>query len=715
MPVVDPPTTTTSNIIDSSSLTTTTTTPTNHESHQYPTTTTTTATTIGVEVDPSIRQLAQKLQQRRSFKSSHSHHHSTTTTSSSNTTLFDPIVAPGFGTRRDCARLARELSSSSSSIDVDTVQYLMERRGRGVVPQAAEKKTAVWDDFMKEAGMTTTSSSNDAVVTGKRGRGGSTTTTSTTTNANGTTASSSQQQRTYDLEAWQLPSVPTKSTKKTKLDTTTTTAGGGGLLLQTGTMDVSLIARKNDRRKLDWTDPYTLSVPTILPMLPKMATVVTAGHACHMLALSTTGSVYGWGRNEQCQLGAQFGKNVYQPTLLLEEQQHNDDDDENVIVQAAVGKAHTILLTARGQLMACGSNKSGQCAISGNTDVVGQFRPCVVVSGAASPTMRAVACGEDFSIALDTDGYMYSAGSSEYGQLGNGETGQYFVAANKLAFANAQSFTKRTTFCHAPNEKIYGSSDTNTKVVPLTEDIRIQQVVCGKHHSIALEANTMPNTTTTEHQQPRVFTWGCGDYGVLGHGIQADEYYPRNVGALANLRYTTTLTSASEIRISAGQHCSLLQTSNGHVYYWGKHRSVGEATMRPSLIDALANNGHVVTQIGAGGQTVVCATQHGQTVAWGQGMYGELGFGMDKKSSSKPSFVEGLEGCHILSLACGYGTTLFVVRDDETDQKVTAPLPRLDASVLEALAAEAADMAADDDEEETDQAKPKGRKGKPKK
>jgi alpha-tubulin suppressor-like RCC1 family protein len=363
-------------------------------------------------------------------------------------------------------------------------------------------------------------------------------------------------------------------------------------------------------------------------------------------------------------------------------------------------------------------------------EIVSNFRRCIFSGTSSPPVIAMVACGEDFSIALDTDGYMYSTGSSEYGQLGNGATGEYFIAANKLGFANAQSFQRRTTFCHAPNEKIYGNSDTNTKVIPIAnEDIRIQQVVCGKHHCIALEANTIVSDDTTtsnpshEPPQPRIFTWGCGDYGVLGHGIQADEYYPRHVGAFNHLRYRTTVTSVSEIRIAAGQHCSILQTSNGHVYYWGKHRTVGEATMRPTLVDALANNGHIVSHIGAGGQTVVCCTQHGQTVGWGQGMYGELGFGSEKKSSSKPSFVPGLDGCHITSLACGYGTTLFVVRDSCTkDQTLIEALPKLDAEVLHELAEmypsagtmEEEDY--DDDNNKEDGTKStKGRKGKAKK
>ena len=721
-----------SHIISSSNTgttsTTTTTAPTTAATKETVVNTSSSSTTPP-KIDPSVQQLQQRIAQRRE----------TTTRrrrSSSTHSQQDPIIAPGFGTRRDLVRLARELSlatSTTSTFTVETIQYLMERRGRGIPKKTdgssshndatttAATSTA-WDDFMKEAGISgsttaleDTTTTAVGVVTGKRGRSSMSATTgatTTTSSSSTTTTSSSQQQRIYDLESLQLPSLPkTKgsSNKKSKVDVNAIDDdSNGGLLLQTGTMDATLIGRKNDTKKVDWEAPYTLSVPTILPLLPKVriTKVIAAGHACHTLAISTTGTVYGWGRNEQSQLGSSLGSNVYQPTPLV------PPDDAGPICNAAVGKGHTVLLSYSGQIMACGSNKTGQCGINhSGTEIVSNFRNCVASGTSSVPKMVAVACGEDFSIVLDTDGYMYSAGSSEYGQLGNGETGEYFVCANKLAFANSQSFMKRTTFCHAPNEKIYGNSDSNTKIVPISEDIRIQQIACGKHHCIALEANTMSNT---EHQQPRIFTWGCGDYGVLGHGIQADEYYPRNVGSLTNLRYMTTVTSASEIRIVAGQHCSLLQTSNGHVYYWGKHRSVGEATMRPTLVDALANNGHVVSEIGAGGQTVVCCTKHGQTVAWGQGTYGELGFGLEKKSSSKPSFVPGLEGCQITSLACGYGTTIFVVRDN--DKKVMDQLPRLDITVLEALAAEAAESAviAMDDEEDEDKPK-KGRKGRPKK
>lgn len=282
-----------------------------------------------------------------------------------------------------------------------------------------------------------------------------------------------------------------------------------------------------------------------------------------------------------------------------------------------------------------------------------------------------IACGEDYSMAVSTEGYLFSAGSSEFGQLGNGETGEHIVSAGKIGFANSSFFGRRSKFCHAHDDG--GGSNKVVKVEQLDDiDIRIENVACGKHHTIAVEMSS--------DEPPRVFSWGNGSYGCLGHGVQSDEYFPRLVSGLVNPMKIIVpgAVPKSTLSVSAGASCSLLQLPNGHVYYWGKHRSVGEATMRPALVDALANNGHVVRHVDSGYQTVVVSTANAVTVAWGQGQHGELGFGADAKSSSKPIFVPTLDGCRIASLACGYGHTLFIVRDDDKeDNAAVKKLPEI--------------------------------------
>lgn len=562
----------------------------------------------------------------------------------------DPIVAPGGGTQRDLESLSQNLG-----LPLEAVTAMMRAQGKGISktrrgkreePEAETAPTPIssaWADFMQEEGVdlaasaTTTSTAEAAAAEDTSSK-----TTTTTAPAEPTTGP-----RTYVLPLvpkWASEEETTsRPAKKTKSDA----FPKGGVLVQTGTLDSAMIGRT--KRTLD--KPYDLLVPTVLlPKIP-IGTVIASCNASHVMAIGVSGRpVYGWGRNEHGQLGDVEGRTtVAKPTLL------NLPDGWDRVVDGAVGKSHSMLLEASdssegGTLYATGVNKVGQCGVNTSTENIGNWRKCVGISNVVQ-----VSCGEAFSVALDKDGFLYTTGSSEFGQLGNGETGEYFIAANKLGFANETKFMKRTTFWELDTSDPSGSHD---KVKEITgESIRLQHVSCGKHHVVALEAASSDNAV------PRVFTWGCGNYGCLGHGVQADSFRPRLVTALQGPMFA----SNPPVRTAAGASCSLVLTEQGHVYYFGKHRSVGEATMRPTLLDALAHNGHVVTQLAAGSQTVFCSTKNAVTVSWGQGPHGELGYGPDKKSSSKPQFVAALDKCLLSGLACGQGTTLFIVKKQDSD------------------------------------------------
>lgn len=59
--------------------------------------------------------------------------------------------------------------------------------------------------------------------------------------------------------------------------------------------------------------------------------------------------------------------------------------------------------------------------------------------------------------------------------------------------------------------------------------------------------------------------------------------------------------------------------------------------MYPLILDFLANNGHEARAYDAGNSHVVISTKEAITVSYGQGPYGELGFGSEgAKSSSQP-------------------------------------------------------------------------------
>ena len=257
---------------------------------------------------------------------------------------------------------------------------------------------------------------------------------------------------------------------------------------------------------------------------------------------------------------------------------------------------------------------------------------------------------------------MYSTGSSEFGQLGNGATGEYFLSASKLGFSNCHRFEPRTHFVSSDETSF--STGTDDKKVDLKEDIRIGYIACGKNHAIAVEAPKEGGSANGNQQ--RIFSWGCGGYGCLGHGVQADEYYPRQLTFFRSRIFVKN----NPIGGNCGAHGTIVLTEKGHGYFAGKQRLSDDSTMRPALFDALASNGHIVTSASAGAQSIICCTKNGVTVTWGNGPYGDLGYGAESaKSSSNPKFVPALDCCLVTRVASGYGCTLFLIKNKDKEDK----------------------------------------------
>lgn len=561
------------------------------------------------------------------------------------------VIAPGFGTASDINRLTSDLGGG---LPRSAVLSMMCAEGRGInssntnptVPFTSPKTSSAWADFIQEEGVSNALSTNDVTA-------------STAAKSNGppnkklkmeegvdATSSSSLGEVEYDL------SILSNQKKEEPLPF--------GSLVQSGTLDSTVVGRKSLKSSDEAV--YHLAVPTVLLPSVAITKVCTSCNAAHAIAIDNFNQAYGWGRNEGLALGSSFGEDakvVPTPQIIASD-----------IETAALGKFHSLFLQTDGSIHSLGQNKVGQCGWRGNVKQSGVLKPCITFGSkkdggdgksSASLVFRRIACGEDFSVALSDEGIIYTTGSSEFGQLANGETGEYFVSANKLAFANSFGFKEQIIF-HENDPDDKGINEQKRKTVVITDSIRIQDIAAGKHHALALEAPSKNNSRGT-----RIFSWGCGNYGVLGHNRQKDEYFPRHVSFLPRAMTFT--------KLAAGSNCSLALTAQGHVYYWGNHRSNAEAVMKPTLVDALANNQHVVTHIGSGPSNVACTTDLGNTVVWGNGPYGELGI-EGKKSSSKPTFVDSISGLVVSDMACGQGSILYVIKDDEK-------LPKADLKAIE--------------------------------
>ena len=154
------------------------------------------------------------------------------------------------------------------------------------------------------------------------------------------------------------------------------------------------------------------------PMAAKTITQISAG-AGHSLALASDGTVYAWGQNTYGQLGNNVTTNSSSPVAV---QTTGTPMAGKSIVNIAAGGYHSIALADDGTVYAWGYNPTGQL---GNGATVDSRTP-VAVKATGTPmagkNIIKIAAGVHNSLALASDGTVYTWGRGEFGQLGNGTT-----------------------------------------------------------------------------------------------------------------------------------------------------------------------------------------------------------------------------------------------------------------------------------------------------
>lgn len=157
------------------------------------------------------------------------------------------------------------------------------------------------------------------------------------------------------------------------------------------------------------------TTPAKVPLLANMrAVTVGKTHAC---AVSDSGLVYCWGRNNQWQLGGFSGELSDTPMLV-----QNVSD----VVQISAGDDHTCAVTAQSMLYCWGSNSLGQ---RGATTMTTPELPNRV----DIPNVRQVATGSAHTCVFDGTSVV-CWGSNDHGQLGLGVVSE---TANDLSNRSA--------------------------------------------------------------------------------------------------------------------------------------------------------------------------------------------------------------------------------------------------------------------------------------
>ncbi|GFP96575.1 E3 ubiquitin-protein ligase herc2 [Phtheirospermum japonicum] len=200
-------------------------------------------------------------------------------------------------------------------------------------------------------------------------------------------------------------------------------------------------------------------------------------------------------------------------------------------------------------------------------------------------------------------------------------------------------------------------------------ELDIRSIALGGLHSVALDV------------LGRVFTWGYGGFGALGHAVYHRELLPKLVegsweGEICHIATSGTHTAAitkSEFKIPRWRIPTnpspnkplgflLLYCDEGNLYIWGRDEGDGRLGLGPGRGPDFAGGNSTPSQVKAvpepvaavscGGFFTMALTEGGQLWNWGANSNYELGRG-DKIGGWKPQPVPNLKDVRIIQIASG--------------------------------------------------------------
>ncbi|XP_043706595.1 PH, RCC1 and FYVE domains-containing protein 1-like isoform X2 [Telopea speciosissima] len=332
----------------------------------------------------------------------------------------------------------------------------------------------------------------------------------------------------------------------------------------------------------------------------------------HAVLVTKQGEIFSWGEESGGRLGHGVEADVSQPRLI------NTLSGLNIEL-VACGDYHTCAVTLSGDLYMWGDGTYGS-GLLGDESEASHWIPKKLSGQMEGIHVSFVSCGPWHTAAVTSSGQLFTFGDGTFGALGHGD---------------------RSSTC-MPRE------------VETLKGLRTMRVACGVWHTAAIVEVVDESSGSGNSSSGKLFTWGDGDKGRLGHGGDETRLVPGCVAPLVD---------ESFFQVACGHDITVGLTASGQVYTMGStvYGQLGNPDADgklPTCIEGKISN-CFVEEVACGSHHVAVLTSKLEVYTWGKGANGRLGHG-DNDDRNTPTLIEALKDKQVKSVVCGSSFTAVI-------------------------------------------------------
>ncbi|CAK7338884.1 unnamed protein product [Dovyalis caffra] len=321
----------------------------------------------------------------------------------------------------------------------------------------------------------------------------------------------------------------------------------------------------------------TLQVDALLPKLLESTVMLDVRNISlgrnHAALITKRGEVFCWGEGSQGKLGHKVHMDVSSPKIV-------ESLDGVLVNSVACGEYQTCALADSGELYIWGENKCGANLVR-EERTRSQWLPRRISGPWAGVSILNVACGDWHTAIVSSLGQLFTYGDGTFGVLGHG---------------NLQSVSQ-------------------PKEVESLKGLWVKSVACGSWHTAAI-VDIIVDRFKFNGVGGKLFTWGDGDRGRLGHADLEKKLQPTCVAQLVELDF---------VQVSCGRMLTVALTKTGKVYTMGssvhgqlgnpqaKDKSIAivEGKLKEEFVKEISSGSYHVAALTSGGvqvQSIACGS-----------------------------------------------------------------------------------------------------------